>query len=278
MSRITHTQKRGKHTRNKRGGKQSQEKIKIKQKLGIFHRTPDSYDPKSRGLKFYYTALLDIYNTFWKGLNLNDKKKLIKDIIGDRGYLAKLRHPLRTRVYNNLVTDLENLRLMNEELGRDVVLGDFSGKTLKTVNSRKGEKAITCRYFNFNYCPSCSKLADFYKISSSKINHHALSDAEIRAIELIESIYRNHGDADDADDAAVQRAFREINSSDWRQEYGIYSPSKKKSELRSSKERSGSTNELERPPSPSPSPSSSPRPTSTGGKSRYRRTVKKYKK
>ena len=144
MSRITHTQKRGKHTRNKRGGKQSERKIYIKEKLGIFHRTPDSYDPKSRGLKFYYTALLEIYEHIWKGLNLNDKKKLIKDIIHDRGYLAKLRHPLRTRVYNNLVSDLENLTLMNEELGRDVVLGDFSGKTLKTVNGRKGKIHITC--------------------------------------------------------------------------------------------------------------------------------------
>jgi hypothetical protein len=234
MSRITHTQKREKHTRNKRGGEQSEVKQFIKNRLGITHETPDSYDPKSIGLRFYYTALLDIYNIIWKNLNLNDKKKLIKDIIGDRGYLAKLRHPLRTRVYNNLVTDLENLRLMNEELGRDVVLGDFSGKTLKTVNSREGEKAITCRYFNFEYCPSCSKLADFSN-------------------------------------------FSKIKSSDWREEYGIYSPSNKKSELRSSKKISTSTNELERPPSPSLSPSSSPRPTSTGGKSRHRRTVKKYK-
>ena len=211
MSRITHTQKRGKYTRNKKGGEQNKNKQIIKNILDITHEKPDSYDPKSRGLKFYYNALLGIYNVIWKNLNLNDKKKLIKDIIYDRGYLAKIRHPLRTRVYNNLVTDLENLRLMNEELGRDVVLGDFSGKTLKTVKSRKGEKAITCRYFNFEYCPSCSKLADFSN-------------------------------------------FSKINSNEWREEYGIYSPSKKKSELRSSKERSGSTNELERPPSPSSSP------------------------
>ena len=235
MSRITHTQKRGKYTRNKKGGEQSERKIYIKEKLGIVRRTPDSYDPKSRGLKFYYTALLEIYEHIWKGLSLNDKKKLIKDIIHDRGYLAKLRHPLRTRVYNNLVSDLENLTLMNEELGRDVVLGDFSGKTLKTVNGRKGKIHITCGHFNFNYCPSCSKLADF-------------------------------------------SSFSKINPMDWREEYGVFSPPNKKPELRSSKERSGSTNELERPPSPSSSPSSSPRPTSTGGKSRHRRTVKKYKK
>ena len=230
MSRITHTQKRGKHTRNKKGGKQSERKIYIKEKLGIFHRTPDSYDPKSRGLKFYYTALLEIYEHIWKGLNLNDKKKLIKDIIDDRGYLAKLRHPLRTRVYNNLVSDLENLKLMSEELGRDVVLGDFSGKTLKTVNGRKGKIHITCGHFNFNYCPSCSKLADF-------------------------------------------SSFSKINPMDWREEYDVFSPSKKKS-------LEAPIIELERSPSPSPSPSSSPSPrsTSTGGKSRRRRTVKKYKK
>jgi hypothetical protein len=161
MSRITHTQKKGKYTRNKKGGEQNKNKQFIKNILDITHEKPDSYDPTSRGLKFYYNALLGIYNIIWKNLNLNDKKKLIKDIIDDRGYLAKLRHPLRTRVYNNLVSDLENLKLMNQELGRDVVLGDFSGKTLKTVNSITGEKAITCKYFNFKYCPSCSKLADF---------------------------------------------------------------------------------------------------------------------
>ena len=226
MSRITHTQKKGKYTRNKKGGEQSERKIYIKEKLGIVRRTPDSYDPKSRGLKFYYNALLGIYNIIWKNLNLNDKKKLIKDIIDDRGYLAKLRHPLRTRVYNNLVSDLENLKLMNQELGRDVVLGDFSGKTLKTVNGKKGKIHITCGHFNFNYCPSCSKLADFSN-------------------------------------------FSKINSSDWREEYGVFSPSKKKS-------LEASVTELERSPSPSPSPS--PRSTSNGGKSRRRRTVKKYKK
>ena len=61
MSRITHTQKREKHTRNKRGGEQSEVKQFIKNRLGITHETPDSYDPKSIGLRFYYTALLDIY-------------------------------------------------------------------------------------------------------------------------------------------------------------------------------------------------------------------------
>ena len=226
MSRITHTQKKGKYTRNKKGGEQSERKIYIKEKLGIVRRTPDSYDPKSRGLKFYYNALLGIYNIIWKNLNLNDKKKLIKEITYDRGYLAKLKHPLRTRIYNNLVTDLENLTLMNQELGRDVVLGDFSGKTLKTVNGKKGKIHITCGHFNFNYCPSCSKLADFSN-------------------------------------------FSKINSSDWREEYGVFSPSKKKS-------LEASVTELERSPSPSPSPS--PRSTSNGGKSRRRRTVKKYKK
>lgn len=235
MSRITHTQKKGKYTRNKKGGEQNKNKQFIKNILDITHEKHDSYDPKSRGLKFYYNALLGIYNIIWKNLNLNDKKKLIKDIIDDRGYLAKLRHPLRTRVYNNLVSDLENLTLMNEELGRDVVLGDFSGKTLKTVNGKKGKIHITCGHFNFNYCPSCSKLADF-------------------------------------------SSFSKINPMDWHKEYGVFSPSNKKPELRSSKERSGSTNELERSPSLSPSPSPSSRSTSTGGKSRRRRTVKKYKK
>jgi len=234
MSSINRTQKRRKRTRNKRGGKQSQEKVYIKDTLGIFHGTPDSYDPKSQGLKIYYTALLDIYNTIWKVLNLNDKKKLIKEIIGDRGYLSKLRHPLRTRVYNNLVTDLENLTLMNKEIERHVELGDFSGKTLKTVKSKKGEKVITCSFFNFKYCPSCSLLAD--------------------------------------------KDFSKINSSDWFKEYDRHIPSKKQSELRFSRERSSSANKLERPMSPSLSPSSSPQPTSTGGKSKRRRTVKKYKK
>jgi hypothetical protein len=219
MSRITHTQKRRKRTRNKKGGEQSERKIYIKKKLDIFHGTPDSYDPKSQGLKFYYTALLDIYNTIWKDLNLNDKKKLIKEIIGDRGYLSKLRHPLRTRVYNNLVTDLENLTLMTEKIERHVELGDFSGKTLKTVKSRKGKIHITCRFFNFEYCPSCSLLAD--------------------------------------------KDFLGISSSDWREEYGVFSPSKKKS-------LEASVTELERSPSP--------RSTSNGGKSKRRRTVKKYKK
>lgn len=166
MSRITHTQKKGKYTRNKKGGEQNKNKQFIKNILDITHEKPDSYDPTSRGLKFYYNALLGIYNIIWKNLNLNDKKKLIKDIIDDRGYLAKLRHPLRTRVYNNLVSDLENLTLMNEELDRDVVLGDFSGKTLKTVNGKKGKIHITCGHFNFNYCPSCSKLADFSSFSN----------------------------------------------------------------------------------------------------------------
>jgi hypothetical protein len=228
MSRITHTQKRGKYTRNKKGGEQNKNKQFIKNSLDITHEKPDSYDPKSRGLKFYYNALLGIYNVIWKNLNLNNKKKLIKNIIYDRGHLAKLRHPLRTRVYNNLVTDLENLKLMNEELGRDVVLGDFSGKTLKTVKGRKGKiYNVTCGYFNFNYCPSCSKLADF-------------------------------------------SSFSKIDSSDWREEYGVYSPSKNKSSEASSKEISSI--ELERSPSPSP------RPISSGGKYRRRRTVKKYKK
>ena len=228
MSSINRTQKRRKRTRNKKGGKQSQEKVYIKKKLDIFHGTPDSYDPKSQGLKFYYTALLDIYNTIWKVLNLNDKKKLIKEIIGDRGYLSKLRRPLRTRVYNNLVTDLENLTLMTEKIERHVELGDFSGKTLKTVKGRKGKiYNVTCGYFNFNYCPSCSKLADF-------------------------------------------SSFSKINSSDWREEYGVYSPSNEKSPEASSKEISSI--ELERSPSPSP------RPISSGGKYRRRRTVKKYKK
>ena len=229
MSRITHTQKRGKYSRNKKGGEQNKNKQFIKDILDITHKKPDSYDPKSKGLKFYYNALLGIYNIIWKNLNLNDKKKLIKEITYDRGYLAKLKHPLRTRVYNNLVTDLENLKLMNEELGRDVVLGDFSGKTLKIVKGRKGKIHITCGYFSFNYCPSCSKLAD---VSS----------------------------------------FSKINSSDWREEYGVYSPSKKKSLEASSKELSSI--ELERSPSPSPSP----RPISSGGKYRRRRTLKKYKK
>jgi len=226
MSRITHTQKRGKYTRNKKGGEQNKNKQIIKNILDITHEKPDSYDPKSRGLKFYYNALLDIYNIIWKNLNLNDKKKLIKEITYDRGYLAKLRHPLRTRIYNNLVTDLENLTLMNQELGRDVVLGDFSGKTLKTVKGRKGKiYDITCAYFSFKYCPSCSKLADFSRVLK-------------------------------------------INSSDWRAEYGIYSPSKVSSKKISSNK------ELERSPSPSPSP----RPTSSGGKYRRRHTIKKYKK
>jgi hypothetical protein len=221
MSRITHTQKRGKYTRNKKGGEQNKNKQIIKNILDITHEKPDSYDPKSRGLKFYYNALLDIYNIIWKNLNLNDKKKLIKEITYDRGYLAKLRHPLRTRIYNNLVTDLENLTLMNQELnkelGRDVVLGDFSGKTLKTVNGKKGKiYDITCAYFSFKYCPSCSKLADFSRVLK-------------------------------------------INSSDWRAEYGIYIPSKvssKKLQKVSSKKIS-SNKELERSPSPSPRPTSS---------------------
>ena len=231
MSRITHTQKRGKYTRNKKGGEQNKNKQFIKDILDITHKKPDSYDPKSKGLKFYYNALLGIYNIIWKNLNLNDKKKLIKEITYDRGYLAKLKHPLRTRIYNNLVTDLENLTLMNQELGRDVVLGDFSGKTLKIVNGKKGKIHITCAYFSFKYCPSCSKLADFSR-------------------------------------------FSKINSSDWRDEYGIYSPSKvssKKLQKVSSKKIS-SNKELERSPSPSP------RPISSGGKSRRRHTVKKYKK
>ena len=172
MSRITHTQKKGKYTRNKKGGEQSAEKIYIKEKLGIVRKTPDNYDPKTRGLKFYYMALLGIYNIIWKNLNPNDKEKLIKDIIDDRGYLAKLRHPLRTRVYNDLVSDLEHLKLMNEELVRDVVLGDFSGKALKTVNGKKGKIHITCGHFNFKYCMSCSPLAgkNFLDINSSDLH------------------------------------------------------------------------------------------------------------
>ena len=108
---------------------------------------------------------------------------------------------------------------------------NLAGKSTQHVNDlinypsfidKKGKIHITCGHFNFNYCPSCSKLADF-------------------------------------------SSFSKINSSDWREEYGVFRPSKKKSlEV--------SVTELERSPSPSP------RSTSTGGKSRRRRTVKKYKK
>jgi hypothetical protein len=132
-----------------KGGTQSDNKIKIKQILGITHDTPDNYNPKQPEymLKDYYTNLLNIYKNVWSTLNDNEKEKLQQELTSERGSIAIFRHPGRTRLYHELITDLHRLDTMTRELGREVTITDFVGTRFSN-----GE---TCVNYGFTQCNGC---------------------------------------------------------------------------------------------------------------------------
>ena len=130
----------GRNRKSMKGGKQSDKKIKIKQILGITHETPDSYNPKHYGhnLKDYYTKLLEIYNDVWTESTDIEKEQLERELTYERGRIAKFRHPGRTRLYHELITELRKLDNMKIDLGRKIMITDFMGSDLgKGINSIK---------------------------------------------------------------------------------------------------------------------------------------------
>jgi hypothetical protein len=129
----------GRNRKSMKGGTQSDNKIKIKQILGITHDTPDNYNPKLYGpnLKDYYTKLLEIYNDVWSTSNDNEKEKLQQELTSERGRIAISRHPGRTRLYHELIEDLGRLDSMKEGLGREVNITDFAGSTCVDYGFRK---------------------------------------------------------------------------------------------------------------------------------------------
>jgi hypothetical protein len=139
----------GRNRKSMKGGKQSDKKIKIKEILRITHETPDSYNPKQYGhnLKDYYTKLLEIYNDVWTESTDIEKKQLERELTYERGRIAKFRHPGRTRLYHELITELRNLDNMKRDLGRKIMITDFMGSDL-------GE-GITCVDYGFAKCNGC---------------------------------------------------------------------------------------------------------------------------
>jgi hypothetical protein len=130
-----------------RGGKESENKIKIKQILGITHDTPDNDNPKKRNLKDYYEKLLDIYINVWSQLDNQDaKEQLAEEFSYRRGHIAVYRHPGRSFFYSELITDLRLLDVMKETLKRDPELNDFSGKMLIILSRGR---IYSCRNFGF---------------------------------------------------------------------------------------------------------------------------------
>jgi len=139
----------GRNRKSMKGGTQSDKKIKIKQILNITHETPDSYNPKQYGhnLTDYYTKLLEIYNNVWRKSDDSSKSQLERELISERGRIAKFRHPGRTRLYHELITDLHHLDTMRREIGREVTIKDFAG--MKFSNDK------TCVNYGFTQCNGC---------------------------------------------------------------------------------------------------------------------------
>lgn len=139
----------GRNRKSMKGGTQSDNKIKIKQILGITHDTPDNYNPKQPEymLKDYYTKLLQIYNDVWSTSNNNEKEKLQQELTSERGRIAKFRHPGRTRLYRELIEDLRRLDSMKENLGREITITDFLGSNLGN--------GTTCVDYGFAKCYGC---------------------------------------------------------------------------------------------------------------------------
>ena len=144
----------GRNRKSMKGGTQSDNKIKIKQILGITHDTPDNYNPKLYGhmLTDYYTKLLNIYKNIWSTSNVNEKEKLQQELTSERGRIAKFRHPGRTRLYHELIDDLGRLDNMKENLGREITITDFLGRNLGN--------GTTCVDYGFAKCYGCHGVDD----------------------------------------------------------------------------------------------------------------------
>ena len=156
MARIRSTRKTRNHKNSVRihksmkGGKQSNIKILIKKILGITNETPDSYDPKkdpNYGVSGYYNKLLFIYNNVWSTLDRAIVEQLTQELTSERGRYAMFIHPGRSRVYHELIKDLDHLKVMEKDLGREVKLEDFVGN--RFPNGK------TCLDYGFAKCYSC---------------------------------------------------------------------------------------------------------------------------
>jgi hypothetical protein len=132
-----------------KGGRQSVNKIAIKNRLGITSDTPDSYNPKQDNLRDYYEKLLNIYINVWKNLVTTDAKNQLAEEFS-RGRFAVYMHPGRSLVYRELISDLRLLDDMAIMLRRDPDLYDFSGKIFRG-------RLYSC--VNFGFMPLYS-LAD----------------------------------------------------------------------------------------------------------------------
>ena len=139
----------GRNSNSMKGGTQSDNKIKIKQILDITHETQDNYNPKLYGhmLTDYYTNLLQIYNEVWTKSDDFSKSQLEGELISERGRIAMFRHPGRTRLYHELITDLRRLDSMKKGLGREITITDFAGMVLGNGS--------TCENYGFAICNGC---------------------------------------------------------------------------------------------------------------------------